>query len=75
MGTKEKSGVKERSEKVRIADAVEVAIRYGQISGDHHKAWVIDQMLRKLLGKDYERTIKESDPDGEYDPWDVGIAP
>lgn len=30
--------------------AVEVARRYGQIDGAHHKTWVIDQMLRHLLG-------------------------
>ena len=28
--------------------ALEIAVRYGQIDGDHHKAWVIDQMVRAL---------------------------
>lgn len=40
--------------------AVEIAIRFGGIDGDHHKAWVIDQMLRALLGDKYEETIAES---------------
>ena len=34
----------------RISDALDVAIRYGGIDGDHHKAWVIDQMVRCLTG-------------------------
>jgi hypothetical protein len=54
--------------------AVEVAYRYGQIDGAHHKAWVIDQMVRILAGSDYERLIKEYENNGEYQ-WDVGIAP
>lgn len=58
--------------------AIDLAIRYGQIDGAHHKAWVIDQMVRLLLAKDYARVIKESCA-GEDGPdtygWDVGIAP
>ncbi len=58
--------------------AIDLAIRYGQIGGAHHKAWVIDQMVRLLLGKEYARVIKESCA-GEDGPetygWDVGIAP
>ncbi len=38
------------SEADRIKAAIEVAIQYGGIDGDHHKAWVIDQMLRQLTG-------------------------
>lgn len=28
--------------------ALEYAVRFGGIYGDHHKAWVIDQMVRAL---------------------------
>lgn len=28
--------------------AINIAVRYGGIDGDHHKAWVIDQMVREL---------------------------
>jgi len=36
--------------KERIKKALEVAVEYGGIDGDHHKAWVIDQMVRELTG-------------------------
>ncbi len=32
----------------KIAKAINIAVRYGGIDGDHHKAWVIDQMVRSL---------------------------
>ena len=34
----------------RIKKAIEVAVQFGGIDGDHHKAWVIDQMVRALTG-------------------------
>jgi hypothetical protein len=34
----------------RINSAIAIAIKYGGIDGDHHKAWVIDQMVRCLTG-------------------------
>ncbi len=34
----------------RIKAALDVAVRYGGTDGDHHKAWVIDQMVRALTG-------------------------
>lgn len=60
----------------RIAEAMDLAWRYAQIGGDHHKMWVIDQMLRVLFEteEDYKRWVAEYEADGEYD-WDVGIAP
>ena len=53
----------------KVYDAVEIAIDYGQYDGAHHKQWVIDQMLRKLLDDKYYEVI-EKVPD-----WDTGIAP
>lgn len=32
----------------RVIAALEVAMAYGQTDGGHHKAWVIDQMVRCL---------------------------
>jgi hypothetical protein len=32
----------------RIAAALDMAMQYGQIDGNHHKMWVIDQMVRLL---------------------------
>jgi len=34
----------------RIKKALELAVQFGGIDGDHHKAWVIDQMVRVLTG-------------------------
>ncbi len=62
----------------KIEAAIELAIRYGGIDGDHHKAWVIDQMVRVLAGDDYEKIVTAAKA-GEDGPdtfsWDVGIAP
>lgn len=33
-----------------VVRALELAVKYGGIDGDHHKAWVIDQMVRRLTG-------------------------
>lgn len=58
--------------------ALEIALQYGQIDGEHHKTWVIDQMVRALTGDGYERWVKEA-RDGEDGPytydWDKGIPP
>lgn len=65
-------------EEARIEEALTVAVRYGGIDGDHHKAWVIDQMVRELTGTRYENFVRAA-RDGEDGPetygWDVGIAP
>jgi len=54
----------------RIKEALEIALRYGQIDGGHHKMWVIDQMVRILAGDKY----KELTTEPGYE-WDTGIAP
>lgn len=66
------------SQQKKIDDAIDLAVRYGGIDGDHHKAWVIDQMVRILAGDQYESIVKEA-KDGEDGPetyeWNEGIAP
>lgn len=44
--------------KKRARIAMEIAVRFGGVGGDHHKAWVIDQMVRALCGC----TSKYDDP-------------
>jgi hypothetical protein len=67
-------------EDVKIRKALEIAHRYGGIDGDWHKAWVIDQMVRALLGtkRDYAAWVRDQKA-GEDGPdtysWDIGIAP
>lgn len=61
----------------RINRALDLAGRYGQIDGDHHKTWVIDQMVR-ALATDYDAFVAEHKA-GEDGPdtygWETGIAP
>ena len=62
----------------RINAALTLAVKYGGIDGEHHKAWVIDQMVRALAGDGYAELVATA-CDGEDGPltyfWDVGIAP
>lgn len=63
----------------RVNAAVELAVRYGSIAGAHHRKWVIDQMLRALLGPEgYAAWLKDENTarlaEGD-DSWDPGIAP
>ena len=55
----------------RNRKALEIAAQYGTIDGWHHKAWVIDQMVRALIGtpEAYAAWRKENKD------WDEGIAP
>lgn len=67
-----------KEQKKRIDKALFVAIEHGGTDGDHHKAWVIDQMVRALAGKDYEHIVAlakmgQDGPD-TYE-WDEGIPP
>jgi len=66
--------------KERINKALEFALRYGGIDGDHHKAWVIDQMVRALTGCPMIKTdaldcnnkpysYEEQGVSGEYGDW------
>lgn len=63
----------------KVSEAVDIAFRYGQTDGSHHKAWVIDQMVRTLLGeKKYKQFIKNHnegvDGPDTYE-WDEGCPP
>jgi hypothetical protein len=58
--------------------ALEVAQRHGGTDGDHHKAWVIDQMVRALTGDGYDQFVTDTCAGGEGPDsyfWGVGIAP
>ena len=61
----------------KIKEALKIAWSYGCIDGAHHKMWVIDQMVRTLLGEEYEKWVEAYEtPDGEdYWTWDIGITP
>ena len=64
----------------KIRKAVEVAERFGEYDGEHHKTWVIDQMLRVLLGDRYQIWVadREAEIRRDDDPsykWNVGVSP
>lgn len=61
-----------------VSAALVVAERYGMVDGAHHKQWVIDQMIRALLGDGYaawRKAYAEAPDAAEYEPWDEGIGP
>lgn len=61
-----------------IQRAADIAMNYGGIDGAHHKMWVIDQMVRVLMGDRYDewvRTANAGDAGPETYEWDEGIAP
>lgn len=56
--------------------AIGIAERYGAIDFAHHKQWVIDQMVRTLLGPSrYAEWVHALNSDPDYAAWDEGIAP
>ena len=71
----------------RIKSVQRLIDDYGSIPGDHHKTWVIDQILRTILQDGYATWVKEyeccenedvhdCDPDEcDFYEWDTGIAP
>jgi hypothetical protein len=59
----------------KIQQAIAIMTEYAMIDGSHHKQWVIDQVLRALLGSDYEDFIYGYNHDPDYEDWDEGIAP
>jgi hypothetical protein len=61
-----------------VERALQIAREDGGIAGDHHKAWVIDQMVRALTGDRYAAFVEDAKR-GEDGPetyeWNEGIAP
>jgi acetyl-CoA carboxylase beta subunit len=61
-----------------ISEISDVIGRYGQIDGEHHKTWVIDQVARICAANEYEEWVREhnSGVDGpETYKWNTGIEP
>jgi len=53
----------------QINKALELA-KDAEFEGDHHRMWVIDQMVRALIPEAYTEWVAGLDFE-----WDVGIAP
>jgi hypothetical protein len=61
-----------------IFEAIAIAEQHGGVVGAPQKAWVIDQMVRALVGVDYEHWVAayESGDDGPHTyAWVQGVAP
>lgn len=72
----------------KIAMAIDLAFAYGQWKGEEHKMWVIDQMIRVLIGNEqdylhlveqFEMGLNESldindmlDPNTQWVKWEKG---
>ncbi len=54
---------------------MDLVTRYGMIDGEHHKQWVLDQVMRIVSGDLYAAWVEDMASDPDYSPWDVGIAP
>ena len=63
----------------KICKAIFIAVKYGGVDGNHHQAWVIDQMVRALTEDQEYAQIVAYAKSGEDGPdthkWDIGIAP
>ncbi|MER9961702.1 hypothetical protein NKJ72_12155 [Mesorhizobium sp. M0045] len=66
------------NEQFRIGIACIFAAKHGTTDGGHHKMWVIDQMVRILVGPENYELFRESVKEGAFGDgleWDEGIAP
>lgn len=62
----------------RVQITLGMAARWGQLVGARQKAWVIDQMVRILVGDKYDEWVaaQKAGRDGpETYGWDEGISP
>ena len=64
--------------RLRAHDALQLIVRFGGIDGDHHKAWVLDQVVRALAGQRYADLVRDAcagaDGPNTY-TWEEGIPP
>ena len=62
----------------RESDVLLLIERFGGIDGEHHKQWIIDQIVRVLTEENYMHWVEDM-KDGEDGPntfeWEEGIAP
>lgn len=73
-----KNPKKEFTDIERIQASILLIVKYGGVDGSHHKNWVLDQTVRILAGKQYNKIVKEAKA-GEDGPdtyeWDEGTPP
>lgn len=72
--TKDKSGFNTEKEK----EVLKLINRWGGIEEDHHKQWLLDQIVRVLAGDGYGKWVAEyqgGENGRKTYSWDVGTAP
>ena len=61
----------------KVKKALDLIEEWGGIDGEHHKQWLLDQLVR-VLADDYDKWVRDWE-NGEDGPstyeWDKGIAP
>lgn len=64
---------------LRVKKALDCIVSYGDFDGGHHKQWVLDQVVRILVGGSkpaYKHWLEAYGLDEDGDPeWDRGCAP
>lgn len=63
---------------VAFEAAMALIVDYGMIDGTHHKQWLLDQIVRTILGEYYDlwlASYNESAKNNNCDLWDQGIEP
>ena len=61
-----------------IEDIMSLISDYGQIGGDHHKAWVLDQIVHIIMKDKYDEFVKyycEGEDGPDTYGYDAGVAP
>jgi hypothetical protein len=59
----------------QVQKVIKITLQYGMIDGEHHKQWLLDQILRICLEEFYDKEIEKFNADKNYKEWDVGIPP
>ena len=62
----------------KVEEAIQLASDSMSFSGEHHKAWYIDQIVRVLAGDKYPEIVNEAKKDEngeETQVWEEGVQP
>jgi hypothetical protein len=65
----------------KCKDVLDLIREHGGIDGGHHKQWLLDRILRAILGGKYGDWVHDynfEETDGDGNPgfeWDTGVAP
>jgi hypothetical protein len=65
-------------EEERIREVMDLIARYGGIDGEHHKQWILDQIVRTVMQDKYREWVAAWNYGGDGPDtyaWDEGIAP